>query len=868
MHVNEAGRHWKSSIYLLMAAVIGASRIPTPTLFIPHSSPSPSHEIKHQQHHDVPNAIPLSVTGPNPHAMLPPSPTSHDYAHLIESCKCVHMATQIHAHALKMGFHGHEFLETKLLQMYGRHGCVDNAMLLFEKMPIRNVYSWAGALTVCVDHGLFEVALLLFERMLFEEADLEFFIFPVVLKASSGLGDLGLGEQLHGLVIKRQFVSNKYVGNALIDMYGKCGCLHDAKMVLETMPERDCVSWNSIVTACAANGMAFEALEYLEKMESLGDLMPNIVSWSAAIGGFTQTGYDEEALELFRGMLAAGVEPNARTLATVLPACARLKAWFSGREIHGYIMRHEYMSNAFVINGLLDVYRRCGDMGNALNIFLKFSVRNIVAFNTMIVGYCENSEVGKAKELFDKMKLVGIDKDTITWNSMISGYVDNRQFEEALNMFKHMQTKEGVEADTFTLGSALTACADMAALRQGKQIHSYAISRRLQSNAFVGGALVEMYCRCHDLAAAQMVFNGITDRDLASWNALISGYSRCNKVEDINNLLHKMRAEGLEPNAYTWNGIIAGHIENGHVESVLRLFSKMQSVNLKPDIYTLGMALHSCSSLATIEPGKQLHAHSIRQGYDTHVHIGATLVDMYAKCGSIRHAWRSFNGIHHQNLVSRNTMLAGYAMHGCGKEGIALFHKMLEDGIRPDSVTFLSVLSLCAHLGSVKEVWECFDLMAYYDIEPTLKHYSCLVDLLSRAGHLSEAYELIKKMPVTPDAVIWGSLLSSCVIHGNVGLGEIAASKLIELDGKEAGNYVLLANLYASLGRLDDFSKIRHAIKSKRMQKIPGCSWIEYRDQIHVFLASDRSHEQTDEIYELLRRLTLNMRSERFADPI
>ncbi|XP_058084732.1 pentatricopeptide repeat-containing protein At2g13600-like [Magnolia sinica] len=858
--------------------------MPAP-LIIPHPSPSYPHDITH--HHHIPIVIPSIQRPKNPtllsffspltnnqtqssttstHAnfqtLLHRPPTSHDYAHVVESCMCIHMARQIHAHAFKTGFHGHEFLETKLLQMYGRCGCIESASLLFEKMPFRNIYSWAGALTVFSDHGLFEEALLLFKHMQVEGTDFEFFIFPVVFKACSGLGDLGLGRQLHGFVIKRQFVSNVYVCNALIDMYGKCGCLSGAKMVFEKMPERDYVSWNSIVTGCAVNGMVFEALEFLEKMQSLGNLMPNLVSWSAAIGGFAQNGYDEEAIELFHGMLAAGIKPNARTLASVLPACARLQALSMGKEIHGYITRQEYMSNAFVINGLLDIYRRCGDMGNALMIFLKFSIRNRVSFNTMIVGYGENGEVSKAKELFDQMELVGIDKDTISWNSMISGYVDNGQFDEALKMFRDMQMEQGVEADTYTLGSALTACADKAALRQGKEIHSYAIARGLQLNAFVGGALVEMYSRCRDLPSAQMAFDGIMERDSAAWNALISGYACCNHMEHIDKLLDKMKSDGLEPNIYTWNGIITGHIENGYTELALQLFSEMQSANLKPDIYTVGMVLHACSSLATIERGKQLHAHSIRHGYEMYVHIGATLVDMYSKCGSIEHARIAFDRISHHNLVSRNTMLAGYAMHGRGKEGVALFHQMLVDGIRPDSVTFLSVLSLCAHLGSVEEGQEYFDLMANYDVKPTLKHYTCLVDLLSRAGCLSEAYELIKKMPVMPDAVVWGSLLSGCVIHGNVGLGEIAANRLIELDSSNTGNFVLLANLYASTERWDDFSKTRQLMKDRGMQKSPGCSWIEDKDQIHVFLASDRSHEQTDEIYAVLESLALNMTNE------
>ncbi|OVA06335.1 Pentatricopeptide repeat [Macleaya cordata] len=789
---------------------------------------------------------------------------STSYASVLESCKCPNLGKQIHAHIVKNGFSGHEFLETKLLQMYGRCGSVEYSSLVFDKMPQRNIYSWAGIITVYTDHGYFEEALSLFQELQLEEICLEFFVFPVVLKACSGLSELGLGKQVHGLVIKNELVSNIYVGNSLIDMYGKCGSLDNAKKFLDKMPERDCVSWNSVVTGCAANGLVFEALEVLENMGSSGNLKPNLVSWSAVIGGFTQNGYDEEALELLYRMQKAGLKPNARTLASFLPACARLQTLSLGKEIHGYITRHGFMSNPFAVNGLVDVYRRCADMRSAEKIFLKFSVRNLVSFNTMIVGYCENGKVSKAKKLFDHIELVGIKKDTISWNSMISGYVDNGLFNDALKIFRDSQY-EGVEADSFTLGSALTACADLAALRQGKEIHSYAISRCLHSNPFVGGSLVELYCKSGDLAAAQMVFDEVIERDITTWNALISGYARCNRKEEVDKLVVTMKTEGLELNIYTWNGILAGYMENGENESVLQLFSEMQNSNLKPDIYTIGIILPVCTRLATIERGKQIHGYSIRCGYDMGVHIGASLVDMYAKCGFISNAELAFNRISKPNLVSRNALLAGYAMHGLGEEGFVFFRKMLAEGIRPDSVTFLSVLSSCVHAGSVDLGCKYFDLMKEYNIEPTVKHYTCMVDLLSRAGRLCEAYELVKQMKVEPDCVTWGSLLGGCVIHRNVGLGEIAAQKLIELDPNNSGNYILLANLYASSGRWDDLARTRQIIKDRGMQKSPGCSWIEDRDEMHVFLAYDRTHVRTEEIYETLDNLSIQMKKDGYT---
>lgn len=237
---------------------------------------------------------------------------------MLESCKCPNLGKQVHAHSIKDGFHGHEFLETKLLQMYGRCSCLDDANLLFDTVPVRNLYSYTAILRLYADLGLFREAFSHFQKLLFEDIWLDFFVFPVVFKICSGLTMVELGRQLRAIAVKYQFASNNYVRNALVDMYGKCGSLEDAKKVFEMMPERDCVSRNSVVTACAANGMVFEALEFLQRMSSLDNTMPNLVSWSAVIGGF--------AIGMLFRMQAEGMQRNAQTLASVLPACARIES--------------------------------------------------------------------------------------------------------------------------------------------------------------------------------------------------------------------------------------------------------------------------------------------------------------------------------------------------------------------------------------------------------------------------------------------------------------------------------------------------------------------------------------------------------------
>lgn len=788
--------------------------------------------------------------------------SSTAYAAALDSCTCPKLGGQLHAHLHKNGFHGREFVETKLLQMYGKCGCVDDAVQVFDKMPERNLYTYTAILNVLLDHGLFEEALTHFERLLFEDVEWEFFIFPVALKICVGYGGVELGRQLQAVAMKVGVVSHIYVGNALIDMYGKCRRLSEAKKVFERMMKRDCVSWNFMVTACIANGKVFEALKFMEEMVGRKDLRPSFVSWIALIDGFARNGYDEEAVEMLYRMRASRFEPNARILASVLPCCARLREVRLGKEMYGYIMRCGFMSTPYVVNGLIDLFRKCGAMENAFKIFSKCSVRDEVSFNTMIAGYCENGEVVKAKELFDMMEYEGRSKDLISWNSMITGYADNFMFDEALRLLIELMNEGEIEPDCFTLGSSLGACTETGSLRLGRSIHSYCVVKGLHSNLFVGGALVSLYCQCRDLEAAEKVMQQVHDRDIVIWNALLSGYACCNQLESIHSVLRQMEDDGFEPDVYTWNGIIAGNVENGHHEMALQLVSDMQGSNLRPDAYTVGIVLPACSRLATVQRGKQIHAYAVRCGFESDSYIRAALIDMYAKCGILKYAKCVHDGTRNHNLVTQNAMLNAYAVHGYGEEGIAFFREVLACGSKPDNVTFLAVLSSCVHAGSVETGQEFFDLMGSYGVMPTIKHYTCMVDLLSRAGQVKHAHEMVKRMPMDPDSVIWGALLGGCILNGDVDLGEIAAHELISLEPKNSGHYVMLANLYASTGRWDDLRKIRQQMKDEQLHKNPGCSWIEDKDGTHVFMAWDRSHKRAKEIYEILNNLTAHMRLE------
>nr|ADE77588.1 unknown [Picea sitchensis] len=213
-----------------------------------------------------------------------------------------------------------------------------------------------------------------------------------------------------------------------------------------------------------------------------------------------------------------------------------------------------------------------------------------------------------------------------------------------------------------------------------------------------------------------------------------------------------------------------------------------------------------------------------------------------------------------KNVVSWNAMIVGYGMHGHGEDALVLFTQMQQRGVKPNEITFISVLSACSHAGLVDEGWKCYNCMTLdYAITPTVEHYACMVDLLGRAGHLNEAWDFIEKMPIEPGASVWGAFLGSCRIHCNIELGERVAELLLNLDPDNAGYYVLLSNIYAAAGRWDDVAKVRKMMKEKDVKKSPGCSLIEVNNKLHSFVVGDISHPQTEAIYAMLETLARQM---------
>lgn len=413
-------------------------------------------------------------------------------------------------------------------------------------------------------------------------------------------------------------------------------------------------------------------------------------------------------------------------------------------------------------------------------------------------------------------------RNVFLWNVLIRAYARDGPREAAIEMYRAMLAYGGVEPDNFTYPPVLKACAALLDLAAGREVHERVARTGWVADVFVRAGLVDMYAKCGCVDEARSVFDGTAVRD-----------------------------------AVVWNSMIAACGQNGRPAEALALCHDMASEGVAPTIATLVSAIAAAADMAALPRGRELHGYGWRRGFGLQDKMKTSLLDMYAKSGLVRVARVVFEQLEHRDIVSWNSMICGYGMHGHADEALALFRKMRSEAeVMPDNISFVGVLSACNHGGMAKEAKEVFDLMvSVYSIKPTVQHYTCLVDVLGHSGKFKEASELISGMLVEPDSGIWGALLNGCKIHKNVELAELALQKLIELEPEDAGNYVLLSNIYAQSGKWEDAARVRKLMSNRGLKKIIACSWIELKGKSHGFLVDDASHPRSDEIYAELERL-------------
>lgn len=678
-----------------------------------------------------------------------------------------------------------------------------------------------------------------------------------LLRTCSGSKSLNQGKLIHQKIISLGLQNNILLCKNLINLYFSCHLYDSVKLVFQSI-----------------------------------DNPLDISLWNGLIAAYTKHFIFNEALELFQKLLLfSHLKPDNYTYPSALKACGGLGRTDYGQFIHTNLIKSGFLLDVVISSSLVGMYGKCNMFADAVRLFDEIPDRDVACWNNVISCYYQSGHYERALQLFEEMKGCGFHPDSVTittavsscgrllnvgrgkeihkevlrngfafddfvssalvdmygkcgclvtakeifekiqrksvvsWNSLISAYSSRGDARSCIELFERMN-HEGVTPTLTTLSSLLMACSRSSQLHNGKFIHGYIIRNRIEADIFVCSSLIDLYFKCGSVDSAENVFKNMPKTNIVAWNVMISGY-----------------------------------VTVGCYFQALNTFSDMKKSGLKPDAVTFTSSLSACSQLAALSEGTEIHNLIIESKLQSSEIVMGALLDMYAKCGAVNEALAIFNQLTERDLVSWTSMIMAYGSHGQGFEALKLFDSMLKANLKPDRVTLLAVMCACSHAGLVDEGCYYFEkLESQYGIKPSIEHYACLIDLLGRAGKLHQAYGIIQRTPIIREDVgLLSTLFSACRLHGNIDLGEKIARLIIKKDPNDSSNYIVLSNIYASVKKWDEVRNIRLKLKDLGLKKSPGCSWIEVDKRVQSFLVEDKSHPQTDLIYDCLENLNSHM---------
>ncbi|KAG1361073.1 pentatricopeptide repeat-containing protein [Cocos nucifera] len=675
-------------------------------------------------------------------------------------------------------------------------------------------------------------------------------IVPPIFKACAILQSVKEGISIHADVIKMGFESYTSIGNTIMSFYIKCGMTNSAMSLFDDMMNKDSVSWNVI------------------------------------IHGFLSHGDFEAGLSLFNQAKVSNFEPNVSTLVLVTQACWKLDAIEEGWTVHGIVVKNGFSKDAAVQNSMLCMYAKCRELESARRVFDEMSERDVISWSALISGYAQSGEAAGALQLFEEMSNGGtidvdglavvsvlqacggvgdikkgrsihghlirrgfeadlfvgnslIDmyskchdvdsatmafnlmprKNTVSWNSILAGLVHNEKYMEAWLLFDSVR-RTGFEIDEVTLVTLLQLCKKLGRAFWCKCIHAMVIRRQFASHELLLNSLLDAYAKCDLMELALELFRRMKKHNVISWSVIMAGSTQCAKPDEA-----------------------------------VAFFSEMQLAGEKPNSITILSLFEACAVSAELKLSKCAHGVAIRNCLVDDLVVDTTLLDMYAKCGDLNASKKVFQRMPVRSVSSWNAMIGALGMNGRACEALATLHEMESDNVKPNGVTMLAVLSACSHGGLVVEGFSCYQRMLRDPLlQPRLEHYSCVVDMLGRAGDLEGALEVIKSIPDGLEAgpAAWGALLSACRSHGNYELGRWAASRVLELEPFNSAGYLLTSSMYAKGGSITRSAKIRSLMKEKGVRIMGGYSMLHVGQKAHKFVSWDGSHPQSKEIYSMV----------------
>ncbi|XP_038902389.1 pentatricopeptide repeat-containing protein At2g22410, mitochondrial-like [Benincasa hispida] len=516
---------------------------------------------------------------------------------------------------------------------------------------------------------------------------------------------------------------------------------------------------------------------------------PTLLVWNQMIHGLSKSYRPNDAIHFYNTMYYKGIKGSHLTFIFLFKACARVDVG-QGQMVHVRAMKLGFESYLFVSNALIHMY----------------------------TGF---RELAMARKLFDGMP----ERDVISWNSIIYGYYQFNRYKEVLDLFREMQAVN-VRADSLTMMKAILASSFLSEWETADYLVKYIDEHRIVVDIYLGNTLIYMYGRRGMADFAGRVFYQMKEKNIVSWNTMIMGYAKVGNLIAAKKVFDDMPSRDV----ISWTSMIIGYSQAKQYAEAMKLFQEMMGSMVKPDKITVATVLSACAHLGSLDVGEAVHDYMHKHDIESDVFVGNSLIDMYCKCGVVEKALQVFNEMKTKDSVSWISIISGLAVNGFAHSALNVFDQMLKEDIFPTHGTFVGVLQACAHGGLVDKGLEHFESMENtYGLAPEMKHYGCVVDLLSRSGYLDEAYSFIKKMPIVPDVTIWRILLSACKLHGNVVLAEIVSKKLLELDPSNSGNYVLSSSTYAGSDRWDDVLRIRELMEVTNLWKPYAYSSIEER---------------------------------------
>lgn len=700
---------------------------------------------------------------------------------------------RLHAYMHQNGLAAHVSLGNFLVLVLVDFGIIDLARHVFDRLIYADGCTWSLLIIGYVKHGAADHALALYQESKEDwSPQLSAQAFVALFKACSVMKDLQEGCNLHIEVARNGLLeSNCFIGSALVHMYAQCGLLAKAEAVFHDLVLRDMVLWNALISGYAHHGVGEKAVLCLQQMEN------------------------------------EGFSPDAVTLVSTLTACCGIREITNGQEIHSEVLQRGFESESVVGNTLIDMYMKCCSLVSAQAVFDTFRDRDIVSWTTIIAGYVDHEHEERAFTLFSQMQCEGICPNTFTfvcilkasgnvgalnivadfygevvrrglerelpvgntlvdvysrcgsmtaaqevfnkllkrnvvsWTALIMGYVEHAHGVKALECFEQMQ-KEGVPCDAVTLVCGLKACGMTKSMHRGRELHAELTEKGFERESVAGNALVDLYGKCGLLVEAKNMFDKLLVREAISWTALMTEY-----------------------------------VESGHPEEALSYFKCMQKEGICADAVMLVCGLKACGSVEAIMEGRRLHAEAVQKGLESKSSVGNCMVDMYAKCGFLAEAQAEFGMLLNQDVVAWNALITGYAQVGMSEHTFDVFDRMVRGEIKPNLVTFVSVLNVCGHGGLVDKGEMVLKVMkCEYGLIPTLEHFTRMADLLARAGLIERAVGLIENMVLHPDISIWLTILGACRKWGDMQLGKYVFHLAIECNEDDAAAYVCMSNIY------------------------------------------------------------------------